>query len=197
MKTIKSIFAVVMVMGMMSCTSELNDPVVDSSINSPLVTRYHAVEIEASNVDLANLPELSLKEAEKILSNLKNHTNELEELDVKTASKNDMHKWQVIMKHTINSKYSFTIQLNLTSYDDGSLFYNGYSNTCSLSEAKWQVGGFSFSSENASENFKFQSQSHLYMKVFEDNETRAYQIPIVINGHYNPSSHEASFKYTI
>lgn len=197
MKTIKSIFAAMVVMSLFSCTTELNDPVANSSFDNVLESKFNAVELEDNNAMYSNLPELSMKEAETILSALKNHTNDKEDLEVKTASQNDMHKWQVVMKHTIDNKYTFTIQLNLTSYDDGSLFYNGYSNNCSLDEMKWQVGGFSFASDNASEKFKFQSQSYLYIKVFDQDETKFYQIPVAINGLYNPMNHEASYDYSI
>lgn len=185
------------VMSLFSCTTELNDPVANSSFDNVLESKFNAVELEDNNAMYSNLPELSMKEAETILSALKNHTNDKEDLEVKTASQNDMHKWQVVMKHTIDNKYTFTIQLNLTSYDDGSLFYNGYSNNCSLDEMKWQVGGFSFASDNASEKFKFQSQSYLYIKVFDQDETKFYQIPVAINGLYNPMNHEASYDYSI
>lgn len=185
------------VMSLFSCTTELNDPVANSSFANVLESKFNAIEFEGNKAALANLPELSIKEAETILSALKNHTNDQEELEIKTASQNDMHKWQVVMKRTIDNKYSFTIQLNLTSYDDGSLFYNGYSNNCSVSEMEWQVGGFSFASDNASDNFKFQSQSYLYIKVFDQDETIFYQIPVAINGLYNPMNHEATYEYTL
>ncbi len=197
MKTIKMLFAVMAVMGMISCTTELNDPVVDSSINNVLATKYNAQLLEESSALLSNLPELTLKEADAILSALRNHVDDSEELDVRYAELGDMQKWQVVMTRTISKKYSFTIQLNLTSYEDGSLFYNGYTNSCTLDEMQWHVGGFSFSSSYDSNRFKFDSKSYLYLKVEGDEQPLYYQVPVSITGQYNPNNHEASYTYSL
>ncbi len=197
MKTIKMLFAMMAVMGMISCTTELNDPVVDSSINNVLATKYNAQLLEESSALLSNLPELTLKEADAILSALRNHVDDSEELDVRYAELGDMQKWQVVMTRTISKKYSFTIQLNLTSYEDGSLFYNGYTNSCTLDEMQWHVGGFSFSSSYDSNRFKFDSKSYLYLKVEGDEQPLYYQVPVSITGQYNPNNHEASYTYSL
>ena len=197
MKTIKMLFAVMAVMCMISCTAELNDPVVDSSINNVLATKYNAQLLEESSALLSNLPELTLKEADAILSALRNHVDDSEELDVRYAELGDMQKWQVVMTRTISKKYSFTIQLNLTSYEDGSLFYNGYTNSCTLDEMQWHVGGFSFSSSYDSNRFNFDSKSYLYLKVEGDEQPLYYQVPVSITGQYNPNNHEASYTYSL
>lgn len=197
MKTVKMLFAMMAVMGVISCTAELNDPVVDSSINNVLETKYNAQLLEESSALLSNLPELSMKEADAILSALRNHVDDSEDLDVRYAEMSDMQKWQVIMTRTISKKYSFTIQLNLTSYEDGSLFYNGYTNSCTLDEMQWHVGGFSFSSIYDSDRFKFDCKSYLYLKVEGGEQPLYYQVPVSITGQYNPSNHEASYTYAL
>lgn len=197
MKNIRLILIVAAVMSLFSCAAELNDPVVYSSTTRVLEAEYNARLLESNNVIVSNLPELTLKEAETILSELRNHVNADEELQIQTDEFGDMQKWQVVMTHTINQKYIFTIQLNLTSYDDGSLFYNGYSNSCTLDEMKWQVGGFSFSSNGESDHFKFESQSYLYLKIEGDEEPLCYLVPVSILGQYNPNNHEASFTYSL
>ena len=95
-----------------------------------------------------------------------------------------------------NNKYTFTIQLNLTGYADGDLYYNGYNAECSSSLMKWYVKGFSLASDNSEGNFIFQSESYIYMKV-ADNGIKYMQIPVSIRGTYNPKSHDASFTYKL
>lgn len=185
------------VMGMISCTAELNDPVANSSTNNVLVSKFNAQPIEAGNDALQNLPTVTLKEAENILSALRNHIDDNEVIDIMTADYHDMHKWQIIMKHTIDKKYSFTIQLNLTSYDDGSLFYNGFDNNCNLDKIRWQIGGFSFSTGQDADYFIFNSQSHIYMKVEGEDSPVHYQIPVSITGEYSPNNHRASYTYSL
>ena len=146
---------------------------------------------------MSNLPELTLKEADAILSALRNHVDDSEDLDIRYAELGDMQKWQVVMTRTISKKYSFTIQLNLTSYEDGSLFYNGYTNSCTLDEMQWHVGGFSFSSSYDSNRFNFDSKSYLYLKVVGDEQPLYYQVPVSITGQYNPNNHEASYTYSL
>lgn len=197
MKNIKLLLAMMAVMGMISCTAELNDSVVDSSINNVLATKYNAQLLEESSALLSNLPELTLKEADAILSALRNHVDDSEDLDIRYAELGDMQKWQVVMTRTISKKYSFTIQLNLTSYEDGSLFYNGYTNSCTLDEMQWHVGGFSFSSSYDSNRFNFDSKSYLYLKVVGDEQPLYYQVPVSITGQYNPNNHEASYTYSL
>ena len=95
-----------------------------------------------------------------------------------------------------HGKYTFTIQLNLTGYADGDLYYNGYNAECSSSLMKWYVKGFSLASDNSEGNFIFQSESYIYMKV-ADNGIKYMQIPVSIRGTYNPKSHDASFTYKL
>ena len=97
---------------------------------------------------------------------------------------------------TTEPKYTFTIQLNLTGYADGDLYYNGYNAECSSSLMKWYVKGFSLASDNSEGNFIFQSESYIYMKV-ADNGIKYMQIPVSIRGTYNPKSHDASFTYKL
>ena len=138
----------------------------------------------------------SAKEADEILSNLRKHTNAKEEHNVLAADKGNQTLLKVITSQTINGKYTFTIQLNLTSYADGDLYYNGYNAECSSSLMKWYVKGFSLASDNSEGNFIFQSESYIYMKV-ADNGIKYMQIPVSIQGTYNPKNHDASFTYKL
>ena len=100
------------------------------------------------------------------------------------------------MKQTIDHKYAFTIQLNMNCYNDGSLYYGGYQAECSSSLIKWYLKGFSLATDNATKNYKFESQSYIYMKVIE-NGIKYMQIPVTIKGNYNPRNHDAAFSYNL
>ena len=65
---------------------------------------------------------------------------------------------------------------------------------CSSSLIKWYLKGFSLATDNATKNYKFESQSYIYMKVI-DNGIKYMQIPVTIKGNYNPRNHDAAFSY--
>lgn len=201
MKAIHLLIATLIMMSLASCTAESSDPVDNSSSTYFLERTYGARSVtyeenNSDNLNLNNLPAISLKEADEILSNLRKHTNAKEEHNILAADKGNQTLLKVITSQTINGKYTFTIQLNLTGYADGDLYYNGYNAECSSSLMKWYVKGFSLASDNSEGNFIFQSESYIYMKV-ADNGIKYMQIPVSIWGTYNPKSHDASFTYKL
>jgi hypothetical protein len=103
------------------------------------------------------------------------------------------------MKQTIDYKYSFSIELHITSYDDGSLFYNGYNAGCTLDKILWKVGGFSFESDkNSPEDFKFKSTSDIFLKIAADNgKFEFYKVPVAITGTYQPKKQSSNYTYTL
>lgn len=201
MKAIYSMIAALIMMSLASCTAEGNDPVENSSSTYFLENTYGARSVAYSennsdNLNLNDLPAISLSEADEILSSLRKHTNAKEELDIKAANKGEQTLLKIAMIQTINNKYSFTIQLNMSSYTDGSLFYSGYNAECSSSLMKWYLKGFSLSSDKSTGNYKFESQSYIYLKVVSDG-IKYMQIPVSIKGTYNPSNHDAAFTYNL
>ena len=71
--------------------------------------------------------------------------------------------------------HAVLLLLALTSYDDGSLFYNGYNAGCTLDKILWKVGGFSFESDkNSPEDFKFKSTSDIFIKIAAENRLYVY-----------------------
>lgn len=201
MKAIYLMIAMLTMMSLASCTADGNDPVENSSSTYLLEKTYGAISVaytenNSDKLNLNDLPAISLSEADQILSNLRKHTNAKEELDVQTMNKGNQTLLDVIMKQTINNKYTFTIQLNMKSDSDGMVYYGGYKAECSSSLMKWYLKGFSLSSDNATGNNKFESQSYLYIKVV-DNGIKYMQIPVSIKGTYNPKNHKAAFSYSL
>lgn len=201
MKAIHLMIAMLVMMSLASCSADGNDPVENSASTYLLEKTYGARSVayeenNSNNLNLSELPAISLSEADGILSVLRKHTNAKEELDIQAATRGEQTLLKIAMKQTIDSKYSFTIQLNMSSYSDGSLYYSGYKAECSSSLMKWYLKGFSLASDNATGNYKFESQSYIYMKIV-DNGIKYIQVPVTIEGNYNPDNHESKFSYNL
>ena len=199
MKTRLLLLAVSVVMALTSCSAELIDPADGQVTKSVLETEYNALKVDSVLPDISSLPVISMSEAESILSSLRTHKNAKEEFSVNTHDEGDAHKWELHMKQTIDGKYAFSIQLSITSYDDGSLFYDGYSANCSFNKVFWQVGGFSFESDKQhSEDFMFKSSSSIFFNVVSQNGEHAYyRIPVSIQGTYHPAQQKSSYTYSL
>lgn len=199
MKTRNLLFAVLSVFVLSSCSAELITPAEEMSIASVLEKEYNALNVTTVNSEVASLPAITLSEAENILKSLRTHKNAKEEFQANTHDEGEAHLWDLIMKQTIDYKYSFSIELHLTSYDDGSLFYNGYEAGCTLEKILWKVGGFSFESDTTNpENFKFKSTSDIFLKIAdEDGNLSYYKVPVGISGTYQPKIQISSYTYTL
>lgn len=199
MKTRLLFLAVSAIMALTSCSAELFDPADGQVTKSVLETEYNALKVDSVLPDIASLPVISMSEAENILASLRTHKNAKEEFSANTHDEGEAHKWELNMKQTIDGKYSFSIQLSITSYDDGSLFYDGYDTECSLNKIFWQVGGFSFESDKVhSEDFKFNSSSSIFFNVVSQNGEHAYyRIPVSIQGTYHPAQQKSSYTYSL
>lgn len=80
MKAIHLLIATLIMMSLASCTAESSDPVDNSSSTYFLERTYGARSVtyeenNSDNLNLNDLPAISLKEADEILSNLRKHTN--------------------------------------------------------------------------------------------------------------------------
>lgn len=176
-----------------SCTAESDSPLEEVVMPSVLESRYAATEVSETE-DLSSLAAISLAETENILDILHNHTNAKEELTIEQQGDARM---RVIIKQTIGNKYAFTIQLNLSSYEDGTLFYNGYENSCSSDLMKWDMSGFALASSNTEKyTYNFTSNSYLYFKVV-DNGIRYMRVPVKVQGNYHTDNNKASYTYTL
>lgn len=199
MKTRNLFFAALFIFTLASCSTELITPDEEMVTKSVLETEYNALNISNAPAEVASLPAITMSEAENILKSLRSHKNATEELEVSTHDKGEAHLWDLLMKQTIDNKYSFSIELHITSYDDGSLFYNGYDSDCTLDKILWKVGGFSFESDKTSpEDFKFKSSSDIYLKIAgEDGALGYYKIPVAITGKYQPKLQVSNYTYTL
>lgn len=199
MKTRDLFLAVLSVFVLSSCSAELIAPAEEMATKSILETEYNALNITTVNSEMVSLPAITLSEAENILKSLRSHKNAKEELQVNTHDEGEAHLWDLLMKQTIDYKYSFSIELHITSYDDGSLFYNGYDACCTLDKILWKVGGFSFESDkNSPDDFKFKSTSDIFFKIATENgKTEFYKVPVAITGTYQPKNQTSNYKYTL
>ena len=107
MKAIHLLIATLIMMSLASCTAESSDPVDNSSSTYFLERTYGARSVtyeenNSDNLNLNDLPAISLKEADEILSNLRKHTNAKEEHNVLAADKGNQTLLKVITSQTIN-----------------------------------------------------------------------------------------------
>ncbi|WP_455674245.1 DUF5033 domain-containing protein [Phocaeicola sp.] len=201
MKAIYQLFAMLVMMSLASCSAESSDPVENSTSTNSLEKTFGARSVaydenNSDNLSLSNLPAISASEANDILSTLRKHTNVKETQDIDATTRADQTQLTITTQQTVNGKYTFTIQLNMISYSDGSLYYKGYNAYTSSTLFKWYLKGFGLSSNGSTGNYKFECTSYLYFKVADDG-IRYLEVPISVKGTYNPSTHDASFTYTL
>ncbi len=199
MKTRHFLLAALFLFAFTSCSAELFDAVGDYEANNVLETEFNATKVMDADSKMLALPVITINEAEAFLNSLRSHKNVREELDVNKHDEGNAHLWELLMKQTIDSRYTFSIELRITSYDDGSLFYNGYNADCSSNRIMWQVGGFSFESvKDNTGDFKFKSISNIVLKVAQNSgEPALYRVPVAIEGLYHPANQTSSYTYSM
>ena len=199
MKARQFFLAILMVVGLSSCAAELITPAEEMNVKNVLETEFNALKLQNVESHTAALPVITLDEAKDILNSLRTHKNAKEELSVSTHDEGEAHLWELLMKQIIDNRYTFAIQLNITSFDDGSLFYNGYTAKCSSNRIVWDVEGFSFESDKAdAANFKFKSDSSIFLNVAtESGESVIYMVKIAIAGNYHSDTQTSSYTYSL
>ena len=198
-----SIFVVAMlaVLSMTSCTANENDPM-EQVESIDMLSSYGARSMATTdksfkNLHLDELPGVSVSEACNILSKIKKHADEEQTLDVKETLHGDHYDIDITMNETISHKYTFTIQLHMQkSQESNVVYYKSYETNCSANNFAWYIKGFSFATDNATGNNKFESPSYLYFKVMGD-EVNYMQVPVNIKGTYNPTNNQAEFTYVL
>lgn len=202
MKAIYKLFAMLVMMSLAACSAESNDPVESQTSTYSLEKTFGARSVtydenNSDNLNLSSLPAISTSEANGILSALRKHTNVEESQDVDITARTEKNTlFTVTAQQTINGKYTFTIQLNMIGYSDGSLAYKSYNASSSSTLFQWYLKGFSLSTNGASGNFKFECISYLYFKI-ADGGIKYLEVPISIKGIYDPAHQKASFNYTL
>ena len=203
LKMKSSIFIVAMlaIMSMTACTTSENDPM-EQVETIDMLSSYGARSINSSdknikNLHLDELPGVSVSEVRNILSLIQRHTAERQTLDVKENLHGDHYDIDVTMDETINHKYTFTILLHMQkNKENGIVYYKSYETSCSANNFAWYIKGFSFATDNATGNNKFESPSYLYFKVM-DEEVEYIQVPVSVKGTYCPQNNQAEFTYTL
>ena len=199
MKTRQLFLAFLMIIGLSSCAAELITPEEDMYAHGILEAEYNAMKLQPGDSEFASLPVISLDEAKDILNSLRTHKNAKEILSVNTHDEGNAHLWDLLMKQIIDNRYTFAIQLHITSFDDGSLFYNGYDTECSSNKIAWDVNGFSFESDKTeAASFKFKSNSNIFLNVASNGGSSIiYKVNVAINGNYHSDTQTSSYTYTL
>ena len=201
MKSSIFVVAMLMIMSMTSCTASENDPMEEVETIDMLST-YGARNLNASdknfkNLHLDELPGVSVSEASTILANIRTHSQSEKSFDVKESAHGDLTNVDIVLGETINHKYTFSILLHMEkNTQKGVVYYKSYEANCSASNFAWYIKGFSFATDNATGNNKFESPSYLYFKVMSD-EVNYIQVPVTVKGTYCPSDNQAEFTYEL
>ena len=201
MKSSIFVVAMLVIMGMTSCTASENDPM-EQVETIDMFSTYGARNVSASdknfkNLHLDELPGVSVSEASAILANIRKHTQSQKHYDVKENLHGDHYDVDIVMDETVSNKYTFTIQLHMQKDNHkGTMYYKSYDANCSASNFAWYIKGFSFATDNVTGDNKFESPSYLYFKVMTD-EVNYIQVPVMVKGTYCPTTNKAEFTYSL
>ena len=195
--------AMLVIMGMVSCTAESDAIVNEVETTVSLEKSFNARSVEYQNgkkneLNLGDLIPVSTDEAISILNMLREKKGLTESCSVTTKEGETNQSFLTIhAEQCVNSCYNLALQLQMISYaDDNSLYYKDSEVSANSSQFLWHKTGFGLSSNGADGMFKFECTSYLYFKVVEDG-IKYMQVPVKVNGDYNPKTHEVSFDYSI
>ena len=201
MKSSIFIVAMLAIMSMTACTVNENDPLKQVE-TIDMLSVYGAQNVATStktfqNLHLDELPGVSIKEACDILASIRKHKESEKHYDVKENPHGEHRDVDILMDETICHQYTFTIQLHMQKDNEsGITYYKSYEADCSADKFVWYIKGFSFSTDNATGDNKFESPSYLYFKVMDEN-VEYIQVPVKITGTYCPINNKAEFSYTL
>ena len=201
MKSAIFVVAMLAIMSMTSCTASDNDPL-EQVETIDMLSTYGARSLASSdkickNYHLNELPGVSVGEACNILSNIRKHTQAEKHYNVKENKHGQLCDVDITLDEIISHKYTFTIKLHMEkNLDKGVVYYKSYEADCSADNFIWYIKGFSFSTDNATGNNKFESPSYLYFKVLGD-EVSYIQVPVTVKGTYCPENNQAEFTYDL
>lgn len=204
MKNLMILAAMLFIISMTSCSNEGNDPItLSEESNISMLTSYGARSLSSNDaytqkLQLEDLPAISIKEANSILSAIKKHDHSQKEYATQCENSNDnMVKFSIAMNETISNKYTFSIQLNMEKDTESDVtYFKNYTANCSSDTFAWYIKGFSFATDNETGNNKFESPSYLFFKI-ADNGIYFIQVPVSVKGSYNPDTEAAEFSYKL
>ena len=195
--------AMLVVSAMASCTAESEATMNYEKVTYSLEKNYNArsvnyVEGSKNTPILSELPPVSIAEADKILKTLREQKNlsTAHSLDTKDGEAGQK-LLTVSAECSIGSQHKLTLQLSMIAYeDDGSLYYKDYKAFASSGLYIWHMNGFSLATFGTEGMYKFECSSNLYFKIVDD-EIAYIQVPVKVNGNYNPATHEINFTYSL
>ena len=195
--------ALLVAVGMASCTAESDAPVMNEETTVSLEKTFNARNVDyqedgKNSLNLSELTPVSVEEANNILKVLR------EKKDAKTAhsvSAKDGEPGQTFLtvsaEQQIDGRHKLTLQMTMITYaDDGSLYYKDYRAFAASDLYKWHMTGFGLSTAGPEGMYKIEGTSNLYFKVVDEG-VRYIQVPVKVTGSYNPKTHEANFAYSI
>ena len=195
--------AMLVALGMASCTAESDAIVNEVETIVSLEKTFNARSVdyregEKNGLGLDSLIPASTDEVTAILSTLREQKNLTESCSVTTTEGTTNQSFMTInAEQCVNNRYTLALQLQMISYaDDNSLYYKGCNVSANSSQFLWHMTGFGFSSNGADGMYKFECTSYLYFKVVEES-IKYVQVPVKVNGNYNPKTHEVSFAFSI
>lgn len=193
--------AMLIIMGMTSCTATENDPMQEVDNFTSLTSSYGARSVSSSDnickkLRLEELPGISAEEACNILSKLKKHNQSVKHYDVTENSHGDICDVNITMDETVSNQYTFTIQLHMEKDGKGTVYFKSFEADCSANDFTWYIKGFSFSTDNETGANKFESPSNLYFKIL-DEEVSYMQVPVIVKGTYDTTDNKAEFSYSL
>lgn len=199
-----SIFVVAMlaIMSMTACTANENDPMEQVETLSSLTTSFGARSLAATDnickkLHLEELPGMSVAETHNILSSIKAHKESEKHYDVNAEKHGNHSDVDITMDETIGHLYTFTIQLHMQKDEEtGVIYYKNYEANCNSYEFTWHINGFSFATDNATGDNKFEAPSYLYFKVLGEG-VQYIQVPVTVKGTYCPKNNKADFTYSL
>jgi len=196
--------AVLVAVGMASCSAESNDPVVNhvtETVDLEKDFNARSVAYDGNNKNTPNLNDLtpvSASEAEDILTTLRKRTRAVESQSIDSKTGSDGQTFLTInVEQCIDNSHTLTVQLDMISYeDDGSLYYKDHRGFDSSDLYEWDITGFSLSTTGTDGMYKFECTSYLYFKL-ADGGIKYIQVPVSVSGTYNPQNHDTSFTFSL
>ena len=203
MKLRSLVCAMLTALCMASCTAESDATVNEVETTVSLESAFNARSVSykkggKNDLNLDELVPVSPDEATAILNILRDQKNVTESQHIVTTEGVPGQSFlNINAEQCVDNRYTLTLQLQMISYaDDGSLYYKDCKASANSTQYLWNLTGFGLSSDGTEGMYKFECTSYLYFKVVEE-DIQYIQVPVKVNGNYNPKTHAVSFAYFI
>ena len=195
--------ALLVAMGMASCTAESDAILNEVETSVSLEKTFNARSVDYSkggknDLNLDNLVPVTADEATAILNELRSKKNLTESNSIQTTEGAEGQLFlNISAEQNVNNRHTLAIELQMINYtDDNSLYYKNCKASAKSSNYAWEITGFGLSSNSTDGLYKFECTSYLYFKVMGE-IVQYVQVPVKVNGTYNPHNHTANFAYFI